>query len=330
MAELEFNGLAVHYQVDGPEGGPAYVFVNGLTQYADLWQTYRAKLVAQGFRTVTFDLLGQGESDKPALFIDQDAQVAIAHTLIRRTCVPGVPVFLAGISFGGVIALRVAIDYPKLLTGLCIMSSFAEMSPQLTLIGAALRTGLINGGVSYLQDLLLPMNLSNEWLGPRMPQLETVKRPGWVINDLYALQNLMESFLDFRPLTADLPRIQVPTLILNGEFDFLTPRDLHEAMRVGIPDSALMLVPRGYHAFTLEMPDLTIALLARFAREVMGGTWHGKQSVWIASDTPEGAPQPFPEGFDHLRAIPVRLNGPTEPKAKDTAPVPRARKRGKR
>ena len=55
---------------------PAYVLVNGLTQYAELWGAYRNALVARHFRVATFDLLGQGASDKPALFISQDDQVA--------------------------------------------------------------------------------------------------------------------------------------------------------------------------------------------------------------------------------------------------------------
>ena len=41
------------------------------------------------------------------------------------------------------------------------MSTFAELSPQLLLLGTALRTGLLLGGTGYLQDLLLPMNLSD-------------------------------------------------------------------------------------------------------------------------------------------------------------------------
>ncbi|WP_245283875.1 alpha/beta fold hydrolase [Bradyrhizobium sp. Cp5.3] len=45
----------------------------------------------------------------------------------------------------------------------------------------------------------------------------------------------MESFLDFKPLTPQLSSITVPTMILNGEFDFLTPRALHETLRVEIP-----------------------------------------------------------------------------------------------
>lgn len=306
MTAVIIGERTVHCQVDGPESGPTYVFVNGLTQYVELWQAYRAALNPLGFRTITFDLLGQGRSEKPALFIEQSAQVDILHQLIGQTCRPGDPVFLAGISFGGVIAMRYAIQHPGVLSGLCIMSAFAELSPQLLLIGTALRQGLVNGGVDYLQDLLLPMNLSDGWLAPRLEQLAAVKRPGWLVNDLYALQNLMESFLDFQPLTPDLPRIAVPTLILNGEFDFLTPRPLHDSIRRGIPDSALVLIPRGYHAFTLEMPELTTALLARFADQVQDGSWHGQQSIWIAPDNPAADLMPFPEGFDHLRAIPVR------------------------
>ena len=301
MPFLALGSYRIRYELEGPERGPAYVLVNGLTQYAELWAAYRDALVAKGFRVATFDLLGQGESDKPALFISQDDQVAALALLIDQL---EAPVFLGGISFGGLIALRYAIENPNRLAGLVAMSAFAELSPQLLLIGNALRTGLILGGTSYLQDLLLPMNLSDAWLGPQLGNLEAIKRQGWLTNDIYALQNLMESFLDFKPLTPMLSSISVPTLILNGEFDFLTPRALHETLRVEIPDSALVIIPRAFHAFTLEKPELTADLLARFAEEVASGTWKGNRSVWIAPEKAGDPLIPFPSGHDHLRAIP--------------------------
>ena len=101
-------------------------------------------MVARGFRVATFDLLGQGASDKPALFISQDDQVAALALLIDQ--LGDVPIFLGGIRFGGLIALRYAIDRGDRLAGLALMSSFAELSPQLLLLGNALRTGLILGG----------------------------------------------------------------------------------------------------------------------------------------------------------------------------------------
>jgi pimeloyl-ACP methyl ester carboxylesterase len=302
MPFLALGSYRIRYELEGPERGPAYVLVNGLTQYAELWAAYRDALVAKGFRVATFDLLGQGASDKPALFISQDDQVAALGLLIDQL---KPPIFLGGISFGGLIALRYAIEHPDRLAGLVAMSAFAELSPQLLLIGNALRTGLILGGTSYLQDLLLPMNLSDAWLGPQLGNLEAIKRQGWLTNDVYALQNLMESFLDFKPLTTQLSSISVPTMILNGEFDFLTPRALHETLRLQIPDSALVIIPRAYHAFTLEKPELTADLLSRFAENVLSGKWNGNRSVWIAPENAGDPIIPFPKGHDHLRAIPA-------------------------
>ena len=303
MPFLRHGSYRIRYELDGPANAPAYVLVNGLTQYAELWAAYRDALVAKQFRVATFDLLGQGNSDKPALFINQDDQVAALALLIDE--LGEGPIFLSGISFGGLIALRYAIAHGKRLSGLVPMSCFAELSPQLLLLGNAMRAGLILGGTSYLQDLLLPMNLSDQWLKPLLDKLDHVKRQGWLVNDVYALQNLMESFLDFEPLTSQLASIAVPTMILNGEFDFLTPRALHETMRVHIPNSSLVIIPRAYHAFTLEKPALTADLLARFAEDVMAGRWQGNKAVWIAPEEAGGSLVPFPPDYDHLRAIPA-------------------------
>jgi len=303
MPFLHHGSYRVRYELDGPADAPAYVLVNGLTQYAELWAAYRDALVARRFRVATFDLLGQGASDKPGLFINQEDQVAALHSVISE--LGDGPIFLSGISFGGLIALRYAIAYGQRLSGLVPMSCFAELSPQLLLLGNALRTGLILGGTGYLQDLLLPMNLSDAWLKPLLNNLDAVKRQGWLVNDVYALQNLMESFLGFEPITPHLSKITVPTMILNGEFDFLTPRALHETLRTQIPNSSLVIIPEAYHAFTLEKPALTADLLAGFAEAVMAGNWRGEKKVWVAPDGAGGTLTAFPAGYDHLRAIPT-------------------------
>jgi 3-oxoadipate enol-lactonase len=308
MPFLDHGSYRIRYELEGPEGAPAYVLVNGLTQYAELWKVYCDSLVGRGFRVATFDLLGQGASDKPALFIGQGDQVAALGLLISQ--LGDSPIFLCGISFGGLIALRYAIEHGDRLAGLVPISCFAELSPQLLLLGNALRTGLILGGTGYLQDLLLPMNLSDAWLKPLLDKLDTMKRQGWLVNDVYALQNLMESFLDFQPLTSRLSSIKAPTMVLNGEFDFLTPRALHETLRVHIPNSSLVIIPGGYHAFTLEKPALTVDMLARFAEEVLAGHWQGNRAVWIAPEETGGALIPFPKDYDHLRAIPIQRATP--------------------
>ena len=137
-------------------------------------------------------MLGQGQSDKPSLFIDQDDQVIVLGELIKR--LGARPVFVAGISFGGVIALRHAIAHSDTIAGLVPMSSFAEVPSQLFMFGTALRTALILGGTGFLQDLLFPMNFSGEWLESKRDLIELARHRGWLANDVYALQNLMELF----------------------------------------------------------------------------------------------------------------------------------------
>src|SRR3569832_1624046 len=125
MPFLSHGSYRIRYEHNGPAGAPSYELVNGLTQFAELWTAYRDALVTRGFRVATFDLLGQGESDKPALFISQDDQVAALHLLIQE--LGSGPVFLSGISFGGLIALRYAIQHGDRLAGLVPMSCFAEL-----------------------------------------------------------------------------------------------------------------------------------------------------------------------------------------------------------
>ena len=304
MPWLACNSRRIHYELAGPSDAPACVLVNGLTQYVRLWHPFRDALVGRGFHVASFDLLGQGQSDKPSLFIEQDDQVAVLGELIAK--LGKRPIFVAGISFGGVIALRYAIAHGDTIAGLVPMSSFAEVPSQLYMLGTALRTGLILGGTHFLQDLLFPMNFSSEWLESKRDLIDLARHRGWLVNDVYALQNLMESFLDFAPLTEQLPSIRTPTMILTGEFDFLTPRPLQESLRSHIPDSALVIIQRAFHAFTLEKPDLTAYLLARFAEDVMAGRWSGNGSLLVAPEEIGGDFAPFPAGFDHLRAIPVR------------------------
>ncbi len=319
MPWLASKSRRIHYELTGPDDGPACVLVNGLTQYVKLWMPFRDGLVARGFRVASYDMLGQGQSDKPRLFIDQTDQVDVLRELIAA--LGPQPVFVGGISFGGVIALRYAIEYPDTIAGLVPMSSFAEIPPQLMRLGTAMRTALILGGTTYLQDLLFPMNFSNAWLEAKADIIDLATHRGWLINDVYALQNLMESFLSFEPLTPQLSSIHVPTLIMTGEFDFLTPRPLQDSLRTHIPDSALVIIPRAYHAFTLERADLAAYVMARFAEDVMAGRFQGKQTVWIAPDDVGGELIPFPAGFDHLRSIPVRLK---EPETSAPAPQPEA------
>ena len=232
---------------------------------------------------------GQGASDKPALFISQDDQVAALALLIDQ--LGDGPVFLSGISFGGLIALRYAIEHGNRLAGLVLDEHFR---------GALAATAAARQRAAQRPD-------------PRRDQLpagpatadEPVRCMAWSRSSatskrssgragsptiVYALQNLMESFLDFQTADAAAFGDRHPDDDPERRVRLSHPRALHETLRLQIPDSALVIIPRAFHAFTLEKPALTADLLSALPRMFSPGTWKGDRSVWIA---PENAGDPL-------------------------------------
>jgi pimeloyl-ACP methyl ester carboxylesterase len=318
---MQIQGRTIYYDLQGPDDGVSLVFLNGLTQYSSLWTYYAAHFVARGVRVLSFDMLGQGQSDKPILSIKLDDHQELLKALTGQL---GIDAFyLAGISYGGVVAQRFAIAHPERLRGLALMSTFSEMSPQLQHFGALMYEGLTRLGLPFLQSMLFPLNLSSEWLGKNAANLAEMKRKGYIINDLYAMQNLCESFATFEPFTDQLRRITCPTLILNGEYDFLTARPLHDILRQEIPDSRLVVIQHAYHAFTLEYPEITCRLLGDFVQMVEQGRWWGRQTCWIAADDPQAPHSMMRCTGDVNRAVPLATIIPpdADPEAPDAVSV---------
>ena len=303
MAFADINGYRIRYALHGNADAPLVTFINGLTQNADLWTAYGAKLSERGYRVLAYDMLGQGQSAKPVLGTVLSDHAVILAGLLAHVGAPRT--HLAGISFGGVIALDFALRYADKLESLTVMSSFAELTPQLEMLSAALYEGLAQVGLPYLQKLLYPMNMSSAWIGANRDRIPEMMRSGYIGNDLYALQNIMESFSTFKPLTGRLGEIRAPTLIMNGEHDFFTPRECHEAMRVRLPNCRLLIIQHAYHAFTLEMPEITLRQIHEFLRSVDAGEWVGDGSVWIAAEHVDATPHALPYTGDHMRAVVV-------------------------
>lgn len=320
MAFVTINNHQIRYELAGDEDGIPLVFVNGLTQAAHLWGAYVPYLAERGFRVLTFDMLGQGESDKPLLSASFDRHAVIMASLLEQLGLE--KPFVAGISYGGAVALRYAISYPDNLRGLVAMGAFSEMDGRLKWIGENLFVGLAAVGTEYLQNMFMPYNFSAEWLEKNAEIIPILRRRGYNLNDQYALQNLMEAAANSPSFTEDLAAITVPTLIMNGEYDYITPRKLHDILRTGIRRSRLVVIQHACHAFTLEYPEITMRLIYDFATKTLNDAWPGDQSVWVANDDPHGEPLLLPVLGDHLRAIQPAVDAATASvEAPDVTPV---------
>jgi pimeloyl-ACP methyl ester carboxylesterase len=318
LAFLTVEDHRIRYELSGQESAVPLVFVNGLTQAAHLWGAYVPQFVDKGYRVLTFDMLGQGESDKPVLSSDFDRQARTMSALFGALGLERP--FVAGISFGGAVALRYAIVYPENLRGLVAMGAFSQLDGRLKWIGDNLFTGLAAVGTEYLQNWFMPFNFSSKWLEDNDAAIPAMRRRGYSLNDPYALQNLMEAVANCPSFSHELPAVRVPALIMNGEYDYITHRGLHDILRAGIARSRLVIVQHACHAFTLEYPEVTTRLIADFMEKVLQGEWPGDQSTWVANDDPQGEPLYLPVLGNPLRAIqPAPVTGGVTGKKRTTS-----------
>lgn len=303
MPYMLYKKHSIYYELNGEKGRPLIVFVNGLTQNTAIWGIQTDNLNELGYQTLTFDLLGQGKSFKPILDINFAENADVLHELLEHIAVK--KAYITGISFGGVIALQFALRFPQQSKGLIVMSAFTEMDQRLTLLGMNLYHGLTLVGLNMMLDILLPINLSSQYIKDNEEKIKSMRRLSLDKNDLYAVQNLLEAINSFQGFTDEIKNIKAPTLILNGEFDYLTPRWCHELMRSNIKNSRLVIIQHAFHAFTIEFPMITNRLFDYFVGAVESNTWKGDQSVWVATDNVDSPEVLYPCYGSHMRAIQI-------------------------
>ncbi|HEX8639389.1 MAG TPA: alpha/beta hydrolase, partial [Pyrinomonadaceae bacterium] len=108
----EVDGATIHYQEFGDATNPALLLIHGYTASTFAWHSVAPRFADEGFHVVAVDLLGFGYSDKPASFeYTIEAQARMITRLMNRLGIGTAT--LVGSSYGGAVALTVALDYPE-------------------------------------------------------------------------------------------------------------------------------------------------------------------------------------------------------------------------
>ena len=168
---------------------------------------------------------------------------------------------LAGLSMGGYVALETFAQAPRRITRLALLDtrSTAESSED-----RARRVQLValvqrERGFAALTKQLLPLMVHASRLGD--PALtDTIRDMAARVGvEAYARQQAaIVSRRDFRP---GLRHVDVPTLVLCGRDDQITPLAGSEEMAAAIPGARLVVPAQCGHMSTLESPDAVNAAL---------------------------------------------------------------------
>ncbi len=116
---INVNGLRLYIRDwGGPAKSPPILLVHGLASSARIWDL-AAPLLASGRRTIALDQRGHGRSDKPDSGYDF---ATIAHDLAGAIETLGLKrPLLVGHSWGANVALHLAAEQPRLLTGVVLV-----------------------------------------------------------------------------------------------------------------------------------------------------------------------------------------------------------------
>jgi 3-oxoadipate enol-lactonase len=249
------SAVAVSYAVDGPAGAPVVVLSNSLGATRSMWDP-QVPALAERYRVVTYDTRGHGDSPAPAGPYSLDDLVDDLVALLDT--VGAARAHVAGLSLGGMTAMRLAAREPGRVDRLALLCTSAKTDPQGFLDRAAAAR---SGGTAPLAPAVV-----GRWLTPGFAaeHPELVGRLEGMIaaadDEGYAACCEVVAGMDLR---ADLGRIAAPTLVVSGADDPALPPEHQRLIADGIPGAELLTLGPAAHLANLERAlETTGALLA--------------------------------------------------------------------
>ena len=260
MEQVEVEGLRIAYERAG--AGPPLVLLHGyVADGPTLWRRQLDEFCDE-FTVVVWDAPGAGDSADPPELFGMAGYADCLASFIRQLGLEGPHV--AGLSFGGILALALYRRHPAIPRTLILASAYAGWRGSLPADVVEQR----------LHQAMRVSELSpGEFVGTLLPTMfsETTPRE--------AVEAFRDSMLGFHPagframarasaenLRDVLPRIEVPTLLLSGDRDVRAPVTVAEDLHASIPGSTLVVLPDAGHICNIEAPEEFTRAVRTFLR----------------------------------------------------------------
>jgi pimeloyl-ACP methyl ester carboxylesterase len=245
---VQARGLEIAFEKVG--NGPPIVFVHGAADDHRSWQP-QLEALADEFTAVAWDEPGAGGSSAvPAGFGIAD----YAHCLgaLIDALALG-PAHVAGLSWGGTVALELYRHRPELVATLILADTYAGWKGSLSPSEVRARVEAVRQMLRAPRDEMDP-TLPGFFAGDPPPRLVRLlsEIAADVRPDSLGVQLRVMAETDQRDL---LPQIGVPTLLIWGELDARSPLSVAREFELAIPDTRLVVIPQAGHLSNLEQPE---------------------------------------------------------------------------
>ena len=227
------------------------VLVHAFPLSAELWDPQRTALPPD-WRLFTPDLPGFGGSTEPPAMSVEGMAASVLAAMDARGIRRAV---IGGMSMGGYVTFALYRLAPERFTGLVLVDTRATADNAQQKDGR--RKMMVTArerGAQAIADEMLP-KLLGETTKRERPQIAATVRSMIEGNRADAIGGAVEAMMGRPDSTTLLSRMALPTLIVCGEEDTLTPPSDSEAMHRAIAGSRLVLLPGAGHLSSLETPD---------------------------------------------------------------------------
>jgi pimeloyl-ACP methyl ester carboxylesterase len=261
VSRVDVRGISVAYRERGE--GPSLVLLHGWPLDSREWHRQLDGL-SDEFRVVAWDAPGAGLSSDPpetSQLSDWADWLAVFMDALELG-----PAHVAGLSFGGGLALELYRRHPRLVRSLILISAYAGWGGSLPPDEVEARLSLTRRNTELppaewapaLIQTLLPPNSDPE-LTDELARMLADFHPAATRTSLQAF-----AAADLRDT---LPDVDVPTLLLYGERDVRSPRAVWEPIHAGITHSKLVVIPGVGHMIDMQAPERCNAEIRTFLRE---------------------------------------------------------------
>jgi pimeloyl-ACP methyl ester carboxylesterase len=253
------------HRVEGPPSGAALLLLNGGMMSISAWDDL-AEPLARRYRVLRCDFRGQlltPASPPPEL----DGHVADVVALLDRLAVDRAHV--VGTSFGGEVALLLAARHPDRVRSLVAAAVVDYPPPAMLAIGSNLvalcEHAVASGDGRPFLAAMSEIVYSPAYRSPLAAELETRYQAlaslpaSWFSGGAGLLAAIARM-----DLTAELPKVSCPALVIAAELDALMPMERTVAVARGIRGAELVVVEGSGHALVVEQKDLFRELVTAF------------------------------------------------------------------
>jgi pimeloyl-ACP methyl ester carboxylesterase len=249
MKSIKVNGIQVN---DYGGMNTPLIFIHAFPLSGKMWK-YQVDFFKNKFRVITYDVRGSGDSkseDNQFMmenFVDDFFTILDVLNLEKS--------FVCGLSMGGYITLRASTKNPERFKGIILADTKSEKDDNTALINRSKLLTQIKqkGKIEFIDSFLMKLISGESYNNFNIKE--------FVYNIMYeqsgeGICGALIAIATRSDTSEDIKKLEIPTLIIVGEKDILTPLNFSENMKASINKSRLEIIPESGHLSNIEQPDI--------------------------------------------------------------------------